>query len=107
MQDSLATSQSAAELELERNGHGQNSGDPAELLDAIKEITQRHFPEGPIAVESEYDPEVPSDEFFVLSVTASGPAKDIVERECRWHREVYDIARESSHLFRLLVQAVA
>jgi hypothetical protein len=77
-----------------------------QLVPAIKELTERHFPEGPVDVELEFDPEVPSDEFFVFSVTASGAVEQIVARECQWHREIHKLAPDEFDAFRLSVREI-
>ncbi|HUG93384.1 MAG TPA: hypothetical protein VML55_21275 [Planctomycetaceae bacterium] len=105
MADSFAVPQNSGEG-VGREPQGTDRRKPADLLDEIKQLTQRHFPEGPVEVELDYDPEVPSDEFFVLSVTASGSARQIVERERQWHREVHELARDRFDAFRISVRDI-
>lgn len=77
-----------------------------ELLHSVKALTERHYPEGPVEIEIEADPEMPSYEFFVFSVTTSGSAEQIVDRECLWHREIYRIAPDDFDAFRLSIRSI-
>ena len=76
------------------------------FLGAIQGLTKQHFPEGPVEMDVDDHPEFSSEEFFVLSVSASGSTSEIVDRECKWHRDVYEIVVDESDAFRLLVRAV-
>jgi hypothetical protein len=77
-----------------------------ELLHSVKELTERHFPEGTVEIEIEADPEVAFYQFFVFSVTASGTAERIVDRECLWHREIHRLAPDDFDAFRLSVRSI-
>lgn len=61
-----------------------------EQLDAVLELTQQMFP-GPMTAQIVADPECPHDRSIVLDVEATGEFRDIIQRECEWHRELQRI----------------
>ena len=105
MQDSLAVSHAIGPAANQRCD-ARNGRDPAELLDAIVELTQRHFPKGPVDVETDCDPEVPSDEFFVLSVTVSGSAREIADQQRLWRRTIRSLVGDRFDAFRISVRDI-
>ena len=107
MQDSITISQRTANPAAKQESRTGAGRGPADLLDAVKDVTQRHFPERPVEVESDYDPGVPSDEFYVLSVMASGSVEEIAQRRRLWRREVDELAAEFFDSFRISVRVLA
>ena len=107
MQDSLTISQRATNPAAKPDSHARTGREPAELLEAVKDVAQRHFPEGPVEVETDCDPEVPSDEFYVLSVMAAGSVEEIAHRRRLCRREVDEIAAELFDRFRISVRVLA
>jgi hypothetical protein len=56
-------------------------------LAAARRITEEMFP-GNMTIETDYDPEYPSDEFIVFNVQASGATSELLDRQCEWHRRL-------------------
>jgi hypothetical protein len=98
MADPVLESQSLTEL--------RRSERLSVLLGRIKSLAERHFPAGPVDVELDYDPEVPTDEFIVLSVTASGSVRQIVDHLREWRRQVHRIAADEFDMFRISVRDI-
>ncbi|HET6882024.1 MAG TPA: hypothetical protein VFI31_17790 [Pirellulales bacterium] len=56
---------------------------PPEVIDASASL----FP-GPLEAHWENDPELPNQQFLVVTVHASGQPRQLVERRREWHRRV-------------------
>jgi hypothetical protein len=56
--------------------------------DAILKMTAELFPGAKIELGASIDPEIEGDEFFVVSVVASGTVDELVAREGQWHRRM-------------------
>ena len=56
------------------------------LADA-RRITEELFP-GEITIETDFDPEYPTGQFVVFNVRATGGTKELLDRQCEWHRRV-------------------
>ena len=56
-------------------------------LAAARRITEELFP-GEIRIERDYDPEYPAHRFIVFNVRATGETKELLDRQCEWHRRL-------------------
>jgi hypothetical protein len=64
-----------------------------EVSPEILAISADLFP-GPVESHLEVDPELPSKQFLVLTVRASGKPKELVRRRREWHRRVSQTLHE-------------
>jgi hypothetical protein len=63
-----------------------NGSIPDEVRQKLLSLAQDLFP-GPAAIQSDRDPEFPDHAFWVISVQAKGDVREIVDRECEWHKK--------------------
>lgn len=106
MPQSTTTPESAVQPSSSQSDPTRNGRSPAELLEAVKALTERHFPHGPVDVELEHDPEVPSDEFYLLSVTATGSPREIADQQRLCRREIHRLTGNLFDAFRVSVREI-
>ena len=106
MPHSTTAAQAAVQSSSKRNGEDHRRRSPAVFLADVRAITERLFPHGPVDVELDCDPSVPSEEFYLVSVTATGSASEIVDRECEWDREICHLDPNLPITFRLSVREI-
>lgn len=75
-----------------------------DYLDDILALTEEIFP-GEVRIDVEADPEWPQDRYVVFTVKADGDARELVQRQCEWHRRVLAVAPDSLNLLRLSIVA--
>lgn len=71
-------------------------------LAAARRITEELFP-GEITIETDFDPEYPSEEFVVFNVRATGETKELLDRQCEWHRRIAAIVPADGESFRISI----
>lgn len=65
-----------------------------QLPPEVIKVSADLFP-GPFEVHWEADPEVPGESFLVITVSADGKPKDLVQRRREWHRRVCKLLPEN------------
>ncbi len=85
---------------VERSGIAPSSENQAAQL---VEITNDLFPPGAFDIRLAVDPDDPTDEYIVFSVSATGKHRDIFDREHKWHEEVSRIVGERATWLSLCV----
>ena len=66
-------------------------------------MTKSLFPPGAIDIRLEVDPDDPTDEYIVFSVSATGEHREIFDREDKWHEEASRIVGERATWLSLCV----
>jgi len=74
-------------MHLKKRNRRTNPFSAAEIPPEIIEISADLFP-GPIEAHLEADPEMPNEQFLVLTARARGKPKELVQRRLEWHRRV-------------------
>jgi hypothetical protein len=77
-------------------------GVSSSVLQQIEAMTRSLFP-GPVTYEYSFNPEDPSDEYFIFDVVARGSYSEYCEREFQWHDELRRIVPGALGEFRLSV----
>lgn len=64
-------------------------------IERIVAMTAQLFP-GPVRIETDIDPDFPDARRLVVEVEAQGDFRDILERESRWHDNLWELIGKSA-----------
>lgn len=84
-----------------RTGESQPLGIESKLGELVQ-IAEELFP-GPVSVDIETDPELPSERYAVFNVTATGDMTDVINRHRTWHERTALVVPDHCDKIRLSI----
>ncbi len=101
---SLASSQAAALAAIElpvTTLDGEPVTHAASLRDyqAILKLTAEVFASDQITVAHEFDPEIASKEYWVVSVKTQSELPDLLAKDSEWHHRIWEVAPETASAY--------